>query len=109
MFGTLGLIISKNGSGCPACGKERASSKIRKSREQVLTEFAAKRLDLGPIGEYFGTMERMTVRGKVCGHVWEVKPNHFFSSMSKRSVYINRGIDFSDRYADAIRRWGEEH
>lgn len=62
------------GQGCPPCGTKRAIAKTaekrRKSPKEYEEDFKAANPTLVLLSEYKGSLKRVNVRCKICGHEW---------------------------------------
>ena len=62
------------GQGCPPCGTKRAVAKTaekrRKSPKEYEEDFKAVNPTLVLLSEYEGSLKRVNVRCKICGHEW---------------------------------------
>lgn len=63
------------GSNCPNCSYKENGRKRRKTHEDFVDEMKTINSNIKIIGKYRGNKEKLSCECKVCGNIWDVKPN----------------------------------
>lgn len=71
---TLPKVLISNKSGCPKCGKIKASLSRRISQEDFVRRLSNVNSFIEIIGEYTGAHKKILCRCKKCNNVWEGYP-----------------------------------
>lgn len=67
---TLPKVLTTNGSGCPICGKNKASKNEMKPHEDFVNDLNAVNKDIEILGTYNGTHKKIKCRCKIDGTIW---------------------------------------
>ena len=67
------------GKSCRECSCKRHSNQMRKSQEQYVKELFNVNPNIEVVAKYINTDTPILHKCKLCGHLWNVKPNHTLS------------------------------
>ena len=76
---TMPKVLTTNGSGCPKCGKKKASDKIRKPQEEFVLEMKNINPDIEIIGDYRGYHTKVKCKCRLDGTIWYGYPCNLFN------------------------------
>ena len=62
----------------------------RKTHEEFIEEISVKNPNIEILGKYINSREKIKVRCKNCGHIWEVRANHLIQGTGCPTCYRNR-------------------
>lgn len=65
-----------SGRGCPECAKETRGERIKKTHKDFLQAIEEKKIQVEALEEYIDSRTPITCRCKVCGKIWEIRPNN---------------------------------
>lgn len=71
---TIPKVLTTNKSGCPKCGREKATKAETKTREQFILEMSKIDNSIEIIGDYVNTHTKIKCRCKRCGRIWFAYP-----------------------------------
>ena len=101
---TLPKVLITNGSGCPVCGKIKASKAEMKTHSDFVKDLELANNNIEVIGEYKGTHRKIECRCKIDGTVWHGYPANLLNksagcptcnmSMSEKTM-----IDILQKYS----------
>lgn len=76
---TLPKVLVTNKSGCPKCGREKASKNETKSQEDFVDELSVRNPNLIVTGKYITSKTNIQCTCKVCGTVFSATPSNLLN------------------------------
>lgn len=77
---TLPKVLITNGSGCPKCGREKATKSETKTKDQFIEDLEKVNPNIEVIGEYINTHTKIECKCRIDGTVWFAYPANLLNN-----------------------------